>query len=268
MSTMFQYPHAPIIGPTASPRDQSGDSTDYPFLGVYTSESTQRYVYGTRYITWDGRVFKYAYTSGAVNSYNSVSASEDAALGWTTVAATASIGDTSVTCTLASRSEDDLAGGYIELYDNTTAIATSNLRGIVGNDASVSSTLVVYVDSPLHQAMTATDVTEIYENPYRLVTYASSNAYHAHIGVPARNAATDQNIWIQTWGPCLISPGNNTLDDPAYDERQVYFGANEALFEAASTATSESQHAGFILNADPTAAGGIAGPLIMLQISI
>ena len=60
MSKIFQFPSAPIYGPPASPRDQSGDVVDVPHMGVYTQETTQRYMLGTRYITWDGRVFRYS----------------------------------------------------------------------------------------------------------------------------------------------------------------------------------------------------------------
>jgi hypothetical protein len=51
----------------------------------------------------------------------------------------------------------------------------------------------------------------------------------------------------------------------------VYFsyeGTTGGLVERAITSTSEAQHAGFILNADIATAGNMAGPLIMLQISI
>ncbi|KKL18965.1 hypothetical protein LCGC14_2470230, partial [marine sediment metagenome] len=69
MSTnKFKFPFNPINWP-ALPHDFTGDNN----LGIYTSETTQRYVYGTRYITWDGRVYKYmGLTTGGCVSYHGV----------------------------------------------------------------------------------------------------------------------------------------------------------------------------------------------------
>ena len=61
-----EKPYNPIPWHGA-PRDLTGDNQ----LGPYTRELTQRYVCGTRFATWDAKVFRYARTltgSTCVNS--------------------------------------------------------------------------------------------------------------------------------------------------------------------------------------------------------
>jgi len=252
MSKIFTYPFRPLDW-AASPHDFSGDNQ----LGIYAVETTKRYIPGTRYLKWDGRVFKYAYANGAVVPYHGCRASEAAVLSYTAAPVAGSVGDRYISYTGTGRSEDDLAGGYAVLYHST--IDNTTQYGIVGNDASGSSTTRVYLDNALPYAGTTSFAHEIYENPYREVL-ETTNGYSAWVGVPMMNASS-QYCWIQTWGPCLIS-GGETVDTPATDARTLVWGSNAALFKTA-TKTS-GQIAGYILNQGSTS---IAGPLIMLMCS-
>lgn len=258
MSKIFTKPFRPLDW-VASPHDFSGDNQ----LGIYTSETTQRFIHGTRYLMWDGRVFKYALAQAELESYHGCRATEDAALSYTAAPLAASIGDRMVQITLASRVEDDLAGGYIQLYDGGD-IDTTCQRGIIGNTKS-DTTVDVYIDYPLHQPIVATtDAMEVYENPYGAVSEVS-DAYSAWVGVPNVSCAAANNVWIQTWGPCAISPGNLTLDDAAANERMCFWLSNAVLTEVdGATGAGKNQVAGYILN---QGTGGIAGPIIMLMCS-
>ena len=254
MSKIFTLPHRPILD-GGEPHDFTGDYA----LGLRTNETTQRYVYGTRHITWDGRVFKYSNAVAACYSYHGAAATEAAALSWTVNAVTTHAGDRSCTVPVASRTVDDLAGAYLMIYDASATDATW-LYGIVGNEASVSTTTIVYLEGPIPVALTTSDYFEVFENPYRELSEAT-NSTAAWMGVPAHSAAAGYKFWLQTWGPAYISPGNATLDDPAASERTVFWGDNAALFEEAHTGvTTANQYAGYILNAGTA----IAGPLIML----
>ena len=51
----FTLPNGPLKW-ISSPLDKTGDYN----LGIYTDDTTQRFVYGTRFITWDGRVINIA----------------------------------------------------------------------------------------------------------------------------------------------------------------------------------------------------------------
>ena len=261
MSKEFQYNRGPLDAVEASsPRDWALSTHEF---GVFApAETTQRFVYGTRYITWDGRVYKYmGLTTGGCVSYHGVANTLEAFTGWVATVA-ASIGDTDMLITDTGITEDQLAGGMIALYKGT--IDNTEQRHIIGNDATSGTTTRIYLEAPLSAAMVAAnDSVEVFENPYRLVSEAS-NEYAAWMGVPTKTAATGYNIWGQTWGPVLVSPGNTSLDDPAANERTAYWWNNGTIAEAASSeATTASQYAGYILNAGT----GIAGPQIYLMCS-
>lgn len=254
MSKIFTLPHGPL-GPDATPQDFTGDYV----LGVRTNETTQRYIYGTRHITWDGRVFKYSNAVAACYSYHGAAAAEDAALSWTTNAVTAYAGARSCTVAVGSRAVDDLAGAYL-MINNDSGTDNTWLFGIVGNEVSVSTTTIVYLDGAIPETLTTSDDFEVYENPYRELSEAT-NGYAAWMGVPAQNAAAGYKFWCQTWGPAYIS-GGETIDTPTSDYRCLRWGSNACLFTEASKANG--QVAGFILN---QGSSSIAGPLIMLMCS-
>lgn len=261
MSKIFQYPNTPLPW-HASPHDFTTVGGVHGLqLGIRTAETTQRYVYGTRHITWDGRVFKYSNAVAACYSYHGVCAAEDAALSWTTNAVTTNAGATSCTVAVGSRSEDDLAGAYLMIHDQS-ATDTTWLFGIIGNEASVDTTTLMYLDGAIPVALTTSDDFEVFENPYRELN-ETTNSYAAWMGVPAQTAATGNKFWLQTFGPAYISPGNLTLDDPIADERMTVWKGNAVLQEMGTA--NINQIAGFILN---QGSSSIAGPLIMLWCSI
>lgn len=259
-SPRFRYPNGPIY-PSAQPRDHEQLSGAEGVLGPYAKETTQRFIYGTRYLMWDGRVFKYAYASAAVYSYHGARNSLDAALGLTVVptAGVVSAGSKFIMPTLASRAADDLAGGYAVMYDIADSIDNTCQRGIVGNDASATTTKI-YLDYPLDKALTTGDYIEVYENPYSSLSH-TTEGYSAWMGVPARSAAATYRLWIQTWGPALIS-GGETIDTPTSDYRCIRWGSNCVLYTEATKANG--QIAGYILN---QGSSSIAGPQIMLMCS-
>jgi len=259
MSKQFTKPWLPLDY-MSEPKDYTSDNQ----LGIYTDDAVQRFIYGTRFLSWDGRVFKYALTGSEVESYLGVRNSLDEALAYTAAPLGHPAGSRWVQVTLAGRVENDLAGGQLLVY-NAVDGDTSWVRGIIGNTVS-ATTVDLYLDFPIAQAVIiATDDMEVFENPYRAVA-ETDNAYCAWLGVPCVSAATARNIWIQTWGPAIISPVNATLDDPAADERTVFWGNNAGIGEEAHAGiTTANQYAGYIL--DEGAGGGMAGPRIMLMCS-
>ena len=228
-------------------------------LGPYTQESTQRYVAGTRYLMWDGRIFKYGKAVSALYSYHGCGASKAAKMSWEAVAAAQSRGDTEVLITETGLTADELQGGYIMLHQATDRV---QWRGIAGNEASGASTTKVYLDFPLDTAITVAGTNvEVFYNPYLYATHTAEE-YTSVIGVPAVNVTSAYFFWMQTWGPAYISPGES-IDSPAAGARNLVFGANYALFKNVTKASG--QNAGFYLN---QGSASIAGPMIMLQISV
>src|SRR3972149_889398 len=265
MSKEFKYSYDPL--------DHNSwpiDFADNYKLGVYTVETKQRFVCGTRYETWDGREFRYAKTTGAAALYASHGC-EFTAIGYTaitTFAVAASIGDTSVTVPAAPHAaltEDELAGGYIIIFDGASDYYTT-VRGILGNDAAAANALFkVYLDAPLSYAITAsTSKCETYQNPWTSLTVGATAAMPKAGVAAAYVSAAAQYFWVQTKGVTWVAPqsvvGENGGIGCFWRHDGTLESADTAL--AVTTATNDSsQYAGFTI--EGTQAGN--GPLFVLQ---
>jgi len=252
MSKHFTKPFNPIGWP-ALPHDYTGDN----LLGIYTAETTQRFVYGTRFTTWDGRVFKYYNAGASCYSYHSCGSNEVACVGYTALPVGAAAGQNKITVTLGSRTEDDLAGSYIMLYDDSSTDGNLNF-GIIGN-GDTDTTTEIYLDANLPVALTTSDACECFENPYRECR-ETTDSYMFWTGVPMVNTTVGQKGWQQTWGPCVISGGED-VGAPAADSRLLVFGSNAGLYKVATKVSG--QIAGSIV----TGSSAAYGPLIMLMCS-
>ena len=252
MSKQLTLPHRPLDW-GATPHDFSGNN----ILGVRAVETTQRFVYGTRYTTWDGRVFKYCNAVAAVYSYHGARCNEGSILSWTVSPVTQAAGDRFASYTGTGRLEDDLAGGFFMTHD-ASATDTSWFFGIIGNDTSGASTTRVYLDGAFPVDITTSDNQEVFENPYRELTEATSGVF-AWIGVPANTASATQKFWCQTWGPAYISPGEDL--GTTSDDRVLKWASNAALF------TDTSKAAGQIAGYEFAGSYTTAGPVCYLMCS-
>ena len=271
MSSSYQYPFNPIIWP-AAPIDHTGDNN----LAYYAIETTQRYLYGTRGITWDGKVFKYAHSLGTIYSgfgaFNGAGADVSTLIN-SNIAAAIVAGDRHVTITVAGTegyagdgivAEDELAGAQIVVGHGASVAET---RTIIGNDAVATGggTSLCYVDLPFAVAH-AIGFSEVPLNPYRYMIPTSEVA--SVMGVAQRNVTTGYNFWIQTWGPCWVIPGGGdaTPGNSANDRTVCFVGDGSINGVTALTLENGYQTAGFII--DTTEVGTGCMPLVMLQISI
>jgi hypothetical protein len=268
------YPKGPLTW-FSDPKDFTGGFNK----GRFTTETIQRFEYGTRYLTRDGRVFKYGHATaecqsgyGAANyALCNISAvlAADAAEGDTTVKVTVTSGGYAASGVIA---ENELAGGYLIL--NNGVEDPQNFL-ILGNDASVSATTcLIHLDGPLWQAVTTSGYCEVLDNPYAHLyggITIGSNGFVSFMGIPCRNLAATYNGWIQTWGPCWITPSSSGSSSPGYSagDRECFFlaqGNGSIISGTGATVETGNQHCGFIINRSETTAGG--PPLVMLQISI
>jgi hypothetical protein len=275
MSIQLTKSFTPIVWP-AAPQDYTGNNN----LAYYTEETVQRYVYGTRSITWDGKVFKYARSLGTL--YAGLGAFNGAGVDVSTlinsnIAVAIVAGDRSVKITVAATegyagdgavAEDELAGAYFVVGHGGTG--TGETRTIIGNEAIASGggTGMIYVDYPFQLAH-AVGFSELPLNPYRYLIAESEVA--SVMGVPNVSVTTGYNFWIQTWGPCWCTPGGaDSTPGDSVNDRMVYFvgdgSVNGGTYIAASESGKAYQPAGFII--DPTEVGTGCMPLVMLQISI
>lgn len=272
MSSIFTKPFNPL-GWGATPHDFTGVNR----LGPYTAETTQRYIFGTRYITWDGRVFKYAHSLATLyagyGARNGAGADVSTLINSNTTIAIVA-GDISTTVTVAATegyaadglvAEDELAGAFMVIGHGSAT--TTETRMVVGNTAVASGggTSIVHVDYPWALAHAA-GFMELPLNPYRYIIKDSEVA--SVMGVPNIATTTGYNIWLQTWGPCWCVPGgaDSVPGDSANDRTVVFVGDGSVNGVTAITLENGYQVAGFIIDATEIGTGCM--PLVMLQISV
>jgi len=227
MSNQFQYPFNPIPW-NASPQDLSGNVADAPCLGPYTYETTQRYIYGTRFLTWDGRVFKYSKSTGAcythlLNIFNNTINSDTNGIDYSLLTNNQSAGDRVITLTNGTTSaiaEDYLAGGIIIIVPTE---ATTNCevmsRMIIGNEAAATSgECKMYLEYPLEQAVTTSNYAYCMPSAYNNILYESTSGNKSFGGLAATYvSATGYNFWLQTYGP------NNSAQQTTYVGKTAYY---------------------------------------------
>lgn len=283
MSKHFTLPFNPLNW-QASPRDLSGDSVDYPYLGIYAAESTQRYILGTRYITWDGRVFRYASAGDTLSSAHGCwSGDWQAVVQWAQFPTTHEIGANPIHITTRTTyhgiafdgvfAEDDLAGGFIALFTGAAGVEALNY-GIIGNDAlAAAGTLAIYLDHPLRSKITlATGSAEAIFSPYRhmhriAAGEPNSCVRHPVMGVPMSAPVDGDYCWLQTWGPIHISTPDASVGS-AVNNFKLVWRHDGSVEDASTTALGMQQHAGFTLFQDyDDGTPAQATPFMMLQIS-
>lgn len=260
MSTGFQFNKGPLMN-GASPRDFALSTHEF---GVHLAETTQRFVLGARYETWDGREYVYSKSAGACISGQGAEFTATGYTAYTAFGVAAAIGDISVTvpaATHAALTEDELAGGYITIFDGSTN--NVQFRGIVGNESSILNVAFkVYLDEPLTETVTASpSACETYKSPYDGLQTGTS-ASLAKAGLPAvKISAADVFFWVQKNGPNWAAPQSgitswnrgacwrhdgslDTIDNGVEDDTNV-----------------ASQIAGYAM----TGSADLIGPLFMLQ---
>ncbi len=118
----------------------------------------------------------------------------------------ANTGSTTVLTHAAAYAEDVLKGGYYVSHDHPGGDDDAQVRGIIGNAYSaINGVLKLYLDGPLHKAVSTDEFTEIFENPYAALRTGTSAAL-AKAGVPAVQVkATLMYFWVQIKGPCFLA---------------------------------------------------------------
>ena len=263
MSKKFKFSTGPI-GPGALPLDFTGVAYD---LNIYATETTQRFVLGTRAEFWDGRKYVYSKSAAACISGQGC---EHTKIGYTAItnfAVAVSVGNTSVTvpaATHAALTEDYLAGGYICIFDGSTN--NTQFRGIVGNDAAAANALfVVYLDAPLTEAVVAaTSKCETYESPY-IGLQTGTSASLPKAGVPAAKvSAANVYFWCQIEGYTWVAPQGTVINNEGVGVMWRHDGSLEALATAIGGTVPDAdttQYAGHLAAGSYT----LIGPLLNLR---
>lgn len=248
--------------------------------GLYVQSATQNYKIGSRRQTPDGRVFRYTKASAACKGKYGAHFSYEEAISYAVPSVLQDVGDTTVTIPVAATDgkggdgaipADELAGGFAIIMNAGDTIRQQ--RGITGNTvvAAGGGSITITLDGPLTTAIVASaGGVEVLHSPYFGVHYTNTQ-WGSIIGVPPMDIAlATPYFWLQTWGPCCITPGSTTSDPGAdFEQRQVVFDGEGSICchvdHLAAVPNGDPQVAGFIIQMDSVAGAG--PPFIMLQIS-
>jgi hypothetical protein len=281
-----------------------GDQPNWGFLYQHSTVRDERFNIGDRQVTPDGRAFRFSKVLPVAVNANSLVRSGFGAgiyprvnisdlapvqvappntiLG--VVASAGAVGDSVLTVNTKATSgvaadgviaADELRGGYIVIGNETF---NPQNRGIIGNTAGVAgaiTAITVFLDAPLTTAVTAaTTYIEIMPNPYKDLYGNPGSAvgigFMTFAGVPAVTAAASEYFWLQTWGPCWITPSGTpgAAHQPGYvtGDREVFFVGDGSIYGGeAATVESGWQRAGTIMQRDAAASAG--PPFVFLQIN-
>jgi hypothetical protein len=268
------------LNPTGRNISVAAESDGRP-LGnyLYKQSLDQKFRYGKRIMTFDGRVFKYGNSRTALKAgYGAGNYCDVATQNGAVLPAAIAAGDMRLQITIANTNgyaggaiaQDELVGGYVEIQETGKSATT---RCIVGNDyvSTAGGTIYVYVDGAIEEAYTTSGWCDMILNPYAYLGNGNLN-FNAFMGVPNFNTTILYNAFIQTWGPCYVVGGGGHAFGATANDRTMYFvgdgSVNAGLY---LTVESGYQLAGFIIDSTATVAGASATsgvPLLMLQISI
>lgn len=222
MSKHYPLPFEPI-GWQGDPDDHTGDNN----LGIHTIETTQRFIYGTRYLTWNGAVYKYSlagaicYTHRLNFFWNTIS-SDANGIDYSLLTNAQSAGDRELTLTNGSTAvaEDYLAGGIIVIIPTeTTTDREVMTRYVIGNElAAASAECTMYLDRPLETAVTTSNYAYVMPSNYNNIRYsAAANGTRSAAGLAATAVtASANNFWLQTYGPCNMAYQTTRVGKTAY----------------------------------------------------
>lgn len=270
--------------------------------GCYEMSLTKNCGWGTRRITWDGQVFKYAkaFTGGVASEFGAANIHGGGAGNNTTgptsntISSHLAVTQVDLATGLAGCSvitvpihtgdyhgeigdgivaANELVGGYAIINNGTSQ--HPDFRRIIANtacEAGTGSTIQITLDGPLFTAITVgTTYIEILANPYNKMVSGNvqNGGYVSFLGVPVITVATLYNFWLKTWGPTWITSDGATNNQGS--DREVYFQNNGSIVSGYDVTYVTShplglQRAGFSM--EKTSSGYSGPPLVMLQVSI
>ncbi len=257
MSKQLVFPFNPIIWP-AVPRDETGENN----IGYATDDSTQRYTVGTRGMTWDGSVMRYAKFGATNTSYQSAvwTNTTGAGVSFESINGASGIGSRTINIADASTTLNQYAGGYLLLFHAT---GDGKVYTVIGNTASAGGIVILSLDQPLGVAVTTSDNLELYVSPFSDMRQGNSGGTKGFWGIPQALVTSGSFGWVKTWGATFISP-QSTVGGAGLAAGYFRHDGSIDVRGNISPATVTDQYAGFRMIG--SAAGD--GPLFMLQVAI
>ena len=178
---------------------------------TYTANQNGR-VLGTRAVTPDGRVFRWALAGGVaieagklVQTLAEIGSSVHVN-GLTVINATVT-GVTTITVTMATTpvAANVYADGDL-VIDTSPGQAMYRIKSHQAADSGADAEFTLYDSDEIKNALTSgTTLVGFRRNPYTSVIITPTTVTGACIGVTPINVAISGYFWLQTWGPALVN---------------------------------------------------------------
>lgn len=238
----------------------------------YRQDDNQEFPYGS-YMRLGDKGFVYGKAYSLLDTAFGAWCSEAQKMGYMVTAADIVAGATVVTITVTATqniTENQLAGGYLQMFANTIDVFT---RGIVSNTAIVSSgVMTVVMDSPSPVDVSAGAGVEAHISPYSSLINTAGGAdapqgghFNMIMGMPTYPAEAGNSLWLQVSGPIWIVL--DVLVGAEDGDIEAVFGSNGSISVRNTTTKLHAQHAGFIIAAAYGGGGGQGAPFLMLDIA-
>jgi len=234
-------------------------------------DTVQKYPIGTKLLDGE-RVFYYAKASsvGVTKTDYGVKNGYRQHIAYTTIAATASAGDKSLTIDVDTDdynsgviAKNELAGGFVVVFNHDDDAFTCRILENTVTAGAGEMTLTLQDELPVDLAVNA-------DHAECMAHWASGCEYNTDaeepvVGVAHAKVAAGRWFWLQTWGPCWLGPSSTGPCEAAHKHQVVFESTGEVDNHNDDSAVLEyQQHAGFGLC--HAIGGGQGAPFLMLQI--
>jgi hypothetical protein len=189
---------------------------------VKTTYSTKQYPLGTRGMTTDGRVYRFAYAGGTIYAGRPLQPAAatllDTSSGYTApINDTEEVGTTWRSFTVETEtatgeiSANEFSDGFVRVASSTGSYVDAQVLRIKSNDASATSatdalgttmTITIADDDAIDVALTTGAVTTLHHNHWYGLTHGYGAV--ACVGVANCTVASGTYFWAQTWGACAV----------------------------------------------------------------
>lgn len=234
---------------------------------VYVLDTSQKYPIGTKFVDGD-RVFHYGYVY-------SVNSTADRAMGGMKNVAAAkavtfdavvhAVGDTEIVIEDDASAVNLWAGGYLMPRISSAALGYGKYSSyrVLSNTVTDNTHVTLTLDRGVIVELPASDDGFLNQNMYSKLSCELPNAGVADapsVGVNLVRAVSSRWIWLQTWGPCYITGGDERLGN-GDDQLNAVFHQDGSLYCPATR--NQQQDAGFLLNRS----GGTSSWYVFLHIA-
>ena len=188
-----------------------GQVPDLGFLNYVSTTAQVGWSVGDSVLLPDNREFRHAKSTGSnvIKPQLGCNFTETGLVPYTSVVTAKDAGSREMTVPAATHdavTKDELAGGYVLIFDNT--FDADITYGITGNDASDADVAFdIKLDQPLALPLVAsTDAVEVYKNPWASIDQGNTVILPRAGASVSYVSAAENYFWVQTKGIKHISP--------------------------------------------------------------